>query len=387
MSANPIRDLFQLDPTVTFLNQGSFGATPKAVMAVYQEWQNVLEKQPVAYFRAIDERLATARAALGAFLNTDGDNLVYVPNATFGVNIVGQGMGLKAGDEILTTNHEYGACLNVFRFLEGKIGIKVVEAPVSLPAVDEEEYVEQIWSHRTDKTKLLFISHVTSATALRLPVEQLCARARAEGILSLVDGAHVIGQWPLDMTEVGADFYTSNAHKWLCSPKGSAFLYAAPQHHSLLDPLVVGWGWGPERKKHFGSDFLDFHQYLGTNDFAAYLSVPAAIDFHQEHNWPSVRARCHEMVSEWVETMADFTGLDPVYGDDAFYSQMAVAPLPEGTDTIQLKADLYDHFRVEIPCVVWNDRPFIRISLQGYNTQDDVDRLMEGLASLLKRPG
>ncbi|MCB0011510.1 MAG: aminotransferase class V-fold PLP-dependent enzyme, partial [Anaerolineales bacterium] len=133
MSANPIRDLFQLDPTVTFLNQGSFGATPKAVMAVYQEWQNILEQQPVAYFRAIDERLATARAALGNFLNTDGDNLVYVPNATFGVNIVGQGMGLKAGDEILTTNHEYGACLNVFRFLEGKIGIKVVEAPVSLP--------------------------------------------------------------------------------------------------------------------------------------------------------------------------------------------------------------------------------------------------------------
>ena len=272
-------------------------------------------------------------------------------------------------------------------FLEGKIGIKVVEAPVSLPAIEEDEYVEQIWSHRTDKTKLLYLSHVTSATALRLPVEQLCARAREAGILSLVDGAHVVGQWPLDLADIGADFYTSNAHKWLCSPKGSAFLYAAPEHHSRLDPFVVGWGWGPERKKQFGSDFLDFHQYLGTNDFAAYLSVPAAIDFHHEHDWPAVQARCHEMVSDWIEAMADFTGLDPVYGDDAFYSQMAVAPLPAGTDTIQLKADLYDHFRVEIPCVVWNDQPFIRISLQGYNDQDDVDRLMEALASLLKRPG
>ena len=383
MSDKHLRDLFQLDPTVTFLNHGSFGATPRAVTETYRYWQDKLEEQPVAYFRAIDEELAKARCALGDYVNTDGDNLVYVPNATFGVNIVGRCLDLRPGDEILTTNHEYGACLNVFRFLEGKIGIKVVEAPVSLPASNDEEYIEQIWSHRTEKTRILYISHVTSATALRLPVEALCARAREAGILSLVDGAHVLGQWPLDLAAVGADFYTSNAHKWLCAPKGSAFLYAAPEHHARLDPFVVGWGWGPDRKKSFGSDFLDFHQYLGTNDFAAYLSVPRAIEFYKENSWAEQRARCHELVSDWIEAMSNFTGLEPVYKDDGFYAQMGVCRLPDGTDTLKLKEDLYNYFRVEIPIIEWQGQPFVRISCQAYNTQDDVDRLMEALAALV----
>jgi isopenicillin-N epimerase len=242
---------------------------------------------------------------------------------------------------------------------------------------------ERFWEGVTPATRVIFFSHITSATALRLPAEAICARARQAGILTVVDGAHVVGQVPLDLQAVGADFYTSNGHKWLCSPKGSAFLYARPERQSLIQPLVVGWGWGQERPFDFGSDFLDFLQWMGTDDPSAYLSVPAAIQFQAEHDWPKVRQDCHEMLNEALGRIGRLTGLPSPYPAEYGYAQMAVAPLPPVGDLRAFKSHLFDHYRIEIPCLEWGGRRFIRPSIQGYNTAADIDRLLAALKEML----
>lgn len=381
-----MRDRFLLDPDVIFLNHGSFGATPRAVFDVYQSWQRRLEWQPVKFLgRDIGGYLAEARAALAAYVGTAADDLVYVPNATFGVNVVGRSLRLGPGDEVLATDHEYGACDNVWQYESRQRGFDYVRQPIPLPLTSAEDIVAQLWAGVTPRTRVIFLSHITSPTAVRLPVAAICSRAREAGIVTLIDGAHAPGQISLDLAALGADFYTGNCHKWLCAPKGSAFLYARPEAQHLIEPLVVGWGWGEHRASTFGSDFLDYIQFLGTNDYAAYLTVPTAIQFQQAHDWDAVRARCHGLAGEFVGQMAALTGLLPIYppSDDSFYGQMALAPLPPGTDEVALKARLYDDYRIEIPTIRWNDRPYIRLSVQGYNTSADVDALVAALGELL----
>ncbi len=381
-----MRELFLLDPDVIFLNHGSFGATPRPVYAVYQDWQRLLEHQPVKFLgRDVGGYLAEARAALGAYVGAAADDLVFVPNATNGVNIVARSLALGPGDEVLATDHEYGACENVWLYLSHRRGFRYVRQPIPLPVTSIEAVVEQFWAGVTPRTKVIFLSHITSPTAVTLPVEAICQRARQAGILTVIDGAHAPGQVALDLAAMGVDFYTGNCHKWLCSPKGSALLYARPAVQHLIEPLVIGWGWGDERTLSYGSDFLDYTQYLGTNDYAAYLSVPAAIEFQRDHDWDVVRAHCHALAAEFVARMVTLTELPSIYpvGGGGFYHQMALAPLPPGTDATALKTRLYDDYRVEIPTIQWQDRPFIRISIQGYNTTADVDALMAALSALL----
>ncbi len=376
-----LKPLFLLDPDVVFLNHGSFGATPRPVFAAYQEWQRQLEWQPVQFLAVeLGQRLATARAALAAFINAAPDDLAYVPNATFAVNVVARSLPLGAEDEVLTTDHEYGACDNVWRYLSQRQGFRYVAQPVSLPATTPDAILSQLWQGVTSRTKVIFLSHITSPTALTLPVAEICARARAANILTVVDGAHALGQIPLDMAALGADFYTSNAHKWLCSPKGSAFLYARPEAQPRLQPLVISWGWGAERPFTYGSDFLDLLQWQGTADVSAYLTVPAAIAFQSEYDWPAVRLRCHALVQQALRRINELTGLSPMYPDGAgFYHQMGIAALPHQEDLAAFKARLYQRYRIESHCVQWRDRQFIRVSIQGYNTQADVDALLYAL--------
>lgn len=379
----PLRELFMLDPNVVFLNHGSFGATPRPVFATYQAWQRQLERQPVAFLTTeLEGHLAGARATLGRFVNADADDLVYVPNATHAVNAVARSLALEADDEVLATDHEYGACDNVWRFLSQKRGFTYCRQAIPLrePA---GAMVEALWRGVTPRTKVIFMSHITSPTALRLPVEAICQRARAAGILTVIDAAHAVGQIPLDLAAIGADFYTSNAHKWLCAPKGAGFLYAHREAQRLIEPLIVGWGWGEDRALTFGSDFLDAFQWPGTIDFSAYLSVPAAIRFQEEHNWSAVRARCHEMAGQALDRIGELIGLPGVYAGDSDYAQMAIAPLPPIGDLPAFKRRLYDDYRIEIPCIQWGDRQFIRISVQGYNTDDDIDALLAALEAVL----
>jgi isopenicillin-N epimerase len=383
--ANYLRPLYLLRPDIVFLNHGSFGATPIPVFEEYQQWQRRLESQPVEFLISqLPDLLETARQKLGDYVNADKDDLVHIPNATFGVNVVANSLELRPGDEVLTTDHEYGACDNIWRYLSGKRGFKYVQQPISIPLSTAGEIAEQFWQGVTEHTKAIFISHITSSTACLFPVVEICARARKAGILTIVDGAHALGQIDLDLGEIGADFYLANEHKWLSAPKGSAFIHTRREKQHLIEPLVVGWGWGENRTFTYGSDYLDNLQWLGTNDLSAYLAVPAAIDFQAQHEWTAVRQRCHALVRQAMHRVCDLTGLASIYpGEGEFYQQMAVAPLPAIADLQGFKAKLYDKYRVEIPCTEWNGCQSIRISVQGYNSQEDIDALLIALEKLL----
>jgi isopenicillin-N epimerase len=300
--------------------------------------------------------------------------------------VVARSLQLGPDDEVLTTNHEYGACDNVWHFLSQKQGFCYVQQPIPLPVVSPEEVVDQLWQGVTPRTRILFISHITSSTAVGFPIVEICRQAREAGILTIIDGAHAPGQVPLDLQVIDPDFYFGNTHKWLCSPKGSAFLYARPDKQPLLEPLVIGWGWGENRTLSFGSDFLDYTQWLGTNDLSAYLSVPAAIKFQEEHNWTAVRQQCHTLLAQAMHRICDLTGLAPIYPDNAgFYHQMATIPLPQLGDMDACKKQLYQVYKIEVPVLAWNGRHFIRVSVQAYNTQSDIDALIEALTKLLPK--
>lgn len=374
--SNNLRDEFLLDPDVVFLNHGSFGACPRAVFAVYQRWQLELERQPVAFLgRRLDALLATARADLAAYVGTHADNLVFVPNATIGLNTVARSLHLQAGDEILTTDHEYGALDFTWQFICEQTGAVIVRHPIPLPVPSVEEVVEGLWAKVTPRTKVLFMSHITSPTALTLPIEPLIQRARQAGILTIIDGAHVPGQLDLNLEALGADFYAGNCHKWLCAPKGSAFLYARPEHHARIEPLVISWGWG------MTEDFVGRNQWQGTRDVAAFLSVPAAIEFQKLHEWSTVREACHELAVQTQQRMADLTRLPPI-APSAWYRQMVAFPVPVD-DPIALREALYRDYRIEIPGIRWQEGSYLRVSVQGYTTAAELDLLVEAVGTLV----
>jgi isopenicillin-N epimerase len=375
-----LRDLFLLRPGVVFLNHGSFGACPRPVFEVYQNWQRELEYQPVEFVqRRSRALLQEARQTLGDYLGVEADDLVYVTNVTLGLNIVARSLPLEPGDEVLTTDHEYGSLNRAWEYVCGKRGARYVHRTVSLPITSAEQVVDEIWSGVTERTRVLFISHITSPTALNLPVAELVRRAREAGIISVIDGAHAAGQVPLDLEALGADFYSGNCHKWMMAPKGAGFLYVRRERQCLLEPLVGGRiAWEPRC-----SLLVDEHQYQGTRDLSAFLAVPEAIRFMQDHDWPTVQQACHELVCYAQAELTALTGLPPVVPDlSPWFAQMAVLPIP-ACDMRALHSRLHDEYEIEIPTTGCNGHHFVRLSVQGYNTRADVERLVEALGELL----
>jgi len=379
-----LKQHFLLDPSVTFLNHGSFGATPKPVMAAYQQWQLRLESQPVLFLgRELDGLLRDSRRVLGAYLNADADDLVYIPNATHGVNIIARSLQLKPGDEILTTDHEYGACDFTWNFICSGNGAKYIHQPIPLPVHSEEEIVDQFWLGVTSQTKVIYLSHITSPTALRLPVEKICQRATAAGILTVIDAAHSPGQILVDLQSLDADIVFGNCHKWMLSAKGSAFLYVRRRLQHLIDPLIVSWGYNPTPESTTGSRFIDLLQWTGTKDPAAALTVPTAIQFMREHDWDKVQRECHILLRQGIEQICDMSNMHPLYPlDSNLYNQMGIAPLPLSNLAV-LKSRLYDEYKIEAPLIQWQNKQFVRVSVQGYNSQADIDALVKALQALL----
>ena len=399
---------FLLAPDIHFLNHGSFGACPRPVFEAYQRWQAELERQPVEFLgRRANELLSASRAALAAYLGAAADDLVYFPNPTTAINMVARNVArlastkegasiakhsapeaaksplrLRPGDEILTTDHEYGAMDQTWRYICDQIGARYVQRPIPLPVTTHANFVERFWAGVTEGTRIIFISHITSPTALTFPVAEICRRARAAGILTIVDGAHAPGQLLLNLAELGADIYTGACHKWLCAPKGAAFLYARPEMQPWLEPLVVSWGW--EAEKPGPSRFVDWHEWQGTRDLTAYLTVPVAIRFQAEHAWDDVRRRCHALATETRRRIDALTGLAAICpdGDDTWFAQFCAVRLPE-CDLDVLKARLYAEHRIEAPLIRWNGQAFIRVSFQAYNDEDDADALVLALTRLL----
>jgi len=393
--ARALRELFYLDPSVVFLNHGSFGACPRPVLEACQAWQREMERQPVEFLaRRSFELVGEARARLARFIGASPDDLVFVPNATTGVNIVAHSLvaGLGPGDEVLSTDHEYGACDRAWRLLCRRVGAAHVNARIRVPVADADEVIEAVWSRVGPRTRVLFVSHITSPTGLVMPVQELCRRARDAGITTLVDGAHAPGQLPLDVGSIGADFYVGNCHKWLCAPKGAGFLHAAVDVQARLDPLIVSWGVEPLPEWPRVSPLVDRLQWAGTDDIAPWLSVPAAIDFRSQHEWDDVVERCRELGREAREGLMALPGVESLHAGTG----SAAGPAPGGGWTVQmeavsvegiapqvLKERLYGVHRVEVPVSDWQGRTVLRASLQGYNTSADVDALVGAVKSSL----
>ena len=379
MSTTSTRDHFLLDPDVTFLNHGSFGACPRPVFSDYQQWQLQLERQPVEFLgRRAPEMLAVVRQRLGEYFNASADSLALMMNATWGINVVIRSLDLEPGDEVLTTNHEYGANTMAWDWLLAKSGASLIQHAIDLPVSTHEDVVDSLWSKVTDRTKAIFMSHITSPTALTLPAQEVCRRARDHGILTIIDGAHVPGHIPLDLQEFGADIYAGNLHKWFCAPKGAGFLYVRPEEQGWVESLIVSWGWGTNGQLS-PSTYVVRNEWQGTRDIAAFLAIPAAIAFQEESGWPENQHRGHLLASQARTQVAELTGLEQICPDSCdWFGQMTTFPVPTD-DPLALKTRLYDEFRIEIPRISWNGQAFLRASFQAYNTEEDIDRLIEAL--------
>ena len=315
-----------------------------------------------------------------------GEDLVFVPNATTGVNIVAHSLALQRGDEVLATDHEYGACDAAWQRVCERAGAHYRRVSLPLP-YDPAAFVDTVMAQAGPRTRLIFASHITSTTALIFPVAELCARARQAGIRTLVDGAHAPGQLALNVSSVGADFYTGNCHKWMCAPKGSAFLHARPERQADLHATVVSWGYVAGEGGHSGFDaytgrstFERRLQWQGTRDLAAFLAVPAAIDFQARHGWPAWRSHCHALACDTLHRITARNGLAPVAPDSA-YAQLVTVPVRR-SDAEGLRRALFEQHRIEVPVTQHGPHTFVRVSVQAYNTQADLDALCSALGEL-----
>ncbi|HQV00838.1 MAG TPA: aminotransferase class V-fold PLP-dependent enzyme, partial [Bacteroidia bacterium] len=375
---------FLINQNITFLNFGSFGACVKPVFNELIRLQTLLEFEPVQFITVNGPRyLAASRKALAQFINCNMDDVVYVPNPSFAVNLVAKNLKLKAGDEILTTNLEYGACDKTWEFYCNEWGAKYVRQPVTLPLTDTQTFVNDFFKGLTPRTRLIFISHITSTTALKFPVDEICAKAKEMGLLTFVDGAHAPGHVAINLGLLKADFYTGACHKWMMTPKGSSFLYADKKLQPMLNPLIVSWGYNSNMASN--STFMDYHQFNGTRDFSAYLTIPTAITFMQQNNWDEVGMHCHKLVVENATRFCALFETEPLSPlNNNFIGQMCSIPV-NTNHPVELQQHLFNAFKIEVPVMCIDGKTYIRYSIQAFNTQSDLDKLYDALATIKQK--
>lgn len=370
---------WRLDPDVVFLNHGSFGACPEPVLAAQQAVRDELEREPVRFFvHRLMPLLDGARAELAAFLGAAPDDLVFVPNATTGVNAVLRSLALAPGDELLTTDHAYGACRNALEFVAERAGARVVVARVPFPLADAGEVVAAVAAAVTPRTRLALIDHVTSPTGLVFPLARIIAALRERGVGVLVDGAHAPGMVPLALDELGADYYTGNLHKWVCAPKGAAFLWVRRELQPTVRPAVISHGvrspWRGRSRFHLEFD------WTGTDDPSAWLAVPEALRFLAQLGGAQHMRRNRELALAARDLLVDALGIAAPAPDDMI-GALAAVPLPDGDARVgpidALQHELMERHRIEVPVIPWPAPPkrMLRISAQAYNTLDQYRNL------------
>ena len=408
-----LADQWALDPAIAFLNHGSFGACPRKVLDAQRAWRDRMEAQPVQFFaRDLPGLLADARRDLGAFLGADPDDLAFVANATGAVNAVVRSLRFAPGDEILTTDHEYNATINVLRHVAERDGARVVVVEIPFPVASEDAVVDAILGATTVRTRLALISHVTSPTALVFPIERIVARLAELGVETLVDGAHAPGMLPLDLDRLGAAWYAANLHKWVCAPKGAAFLHARRDRQPGIRPNTISHGanavldaepGGGVGQTRYRAEF----DWQGTLDPTAWLAVSDALRFVGgllDGGWAAVMARNRALTLRAGTAMAAALRLDGgIPAPESMLGSMVALPLPETgplaasgggsspLDTDPLQQRLVDEHRVEVPIYPWPvpaaesghaSRRLIRVSSALHNGPDDVDRLVAALRAI-----
>jgi len=394
MTKNHLADRWLLDPEVIFLNHGSFGATPKAVLDEQSRIRLRIEREPLVFFdHDYLKELDQARAVLAGFLGARTDDLAFVVNATTGVNTVFRSLRLERGDELLVTDHEYDACRNAIDAVAADSGAEVVVASIPFPLSSESEVVEAVIEKVTPRTRLLLIDHATSQTGMVLPIERLVKEAQARGVDVLVDGAHAPGMVPLDLDTLGAAYYTGNLHKWICAPKGAAFLHVRDDRRDGVRPLVISHGANANSVKR--SRFHLEHDWTGTRDPSAWLSVPVALRVMEsmvEGGWDEVRRRNRALVLEGRDILCDALGIDAPC-PDTMIGSLASLPLPDGDSGSvnelfpfdRLQDRLLQDYRIEVPVIAWPAPPrrLVRISAQLYNSRPQYVALAEALQNVL----
>jgi len=392
-SKRAIRAHWSLDPSITFLNHGSFGACPIPVLQYQAELRQRMERQPVQFFvRDLEGLLDDARISLGSFLGAPAEDLAWVPNATTAVNAVLRSLRFEPGDELLTTDHEYNACRNVLDFVAESAGARVVAASLPFPIASPEQVTGAVMDRVTPRTRIALLDHVTSQTGLILPIADLVRNLRERGVETLVDAAHAPGMLPLEVAAIGAAWYTGNCHKWLCAPKGAAFLYTRPDLQARTRPAVISHGANSPRTAR--SRYLIEFDWTGTDDPTAVLSVPEAIRFMgrlMPGGWAAVRETNHQLALRGRDVLCGTLGIDPPCPDDMIGS-LASVPLPDGDGRVSespLYADplqdrLLERFQIEVPVIPWPAPPkrLIRISGQVYNRDGDYEKLAHALRIL-----
>jgi isopenicillin-N epimerase len=379
---NPFKSHFLLNPEITYLGFGSFGACAKPMFEDYQKWQLELEQEPVQFMTVNGyEYLKRSREALGKYINCAADDLVYVTNPSYATNMIAKSHILNPGDEVLTTDLEYGAADKAWKYYCEKNEAHYVRQHIELPLTTKEAFLEQFFKGVSERTKLIFISHITSSTALIFPVKEICAIARKKGIMTYVDGAHTPGHIPLDLADLGVDIYTGACHKWMMTPKGCSFLYVKKELQHLFDPLVISWGFDSASPSH--SKFLDYHQLQGTRDFSAFLTVPKAIEFMKEHNWKKVAADCRALVQKNATRFCELFGSKPLCPvNDEFLGQMLSIPLK--TDQPEkMQRHLFEKYKIEVPVMRHGEHTYLRYSIQAFNTQEELDYLYNSLKEII----
>jgi len=380
-----LRDQFLLRPDIHFLNFGSFGATPKPIFENYQYWQRVLEAEPVQFI-AFDgyQYLADSRAALSNFVGIpDKDDVVFITNPSFAVNLIAKNFSLQAGDEILTTDIEYGACDKTWNYYCEKAGATYRRQKINLPITTKEQFISDFFEGLRPTTKAIFISHLTSTTGLIFPVKEICAIAKSKGLITIVDGAHAPAHVPLNIKELEADFYTGACHKWMMAPKGCSFLYAHKSVQTWCDPMIVSWGYKALKPSH--STFLDYNQMIGTRDFSAFLTIPACIQFMEENNWKEVSQACHQMVLDNAQRFYDLLNCKPLSPlTSEWIGQMISIPIAIKEPEI-LQRKLFTDYQIEVPIMRQENDVYMRYSINAFNTIENLDALYHALADLKKK--
>lgn len=376
---NHLKSQFLINPALTFLNFGSFGACPIPVFNKYQEIQKELEFQPIDFIvKDGPTRLESARAILARYVGCHKEDLVFVTNPSYGINTIAKSLKLSLGDEVLSTNLEYGAMDRVWSYYCQKKGAKYVQHKIDLPITSKEEFCNQFWKGYTKKTKVIFISHITSATGLILPVNEICSEAKRRGLLVVVDGAHAPGQINLNVADLKADIYVGACHKWMMAPKGASFLYVNKSNQEWIDPLLISWGYKADKPS--DSLFIDYHQMTGTRDFSAFLAVPAAIEFMKINNWDKVKLSCAQITRKNAPLFCDLLGVDslaPISED--FIGQMFSIPINNVKHPDAFHDLLLEKYNIEIPVYQDKGKTYLRYSINGFNNQGDLDYLYEVL--------
>jgi len=394
MTTNEYSKYWLLDNEIDFLNHGSFGACPIPVLEKQKYYRELMEKEPVAFFiRQFDELYYNAKKTLAELVSTNTDDIIFVPNATTGINAVFHSLDFKPDDELLTTNHVYGACKNLMNYICNRTGAKLVVADVPFPIQKDEQVTEAILNHITPKTKIALIDHITSPTGLIFPVEQIVKELSLKGIDVIIDGAHALGSIPLNVESIGAAYYTANCHKWLCAPKGSAFLYVRPDKQKEIHPAIISHP-HVNHPKNPHSQFQSEFYWTGTNDFSAYLCVPEAIKFMDsliEGGIKKLMGRNRNLTLQVRESISDALSIEPAAPKNMLAS-LCSFPLPDGNNPGPFPFDYIDpvqdllfvDYKIEIPVMFFPSPPkrLIRTSVQIYNSIEQYQKLAEALKEI-----